>query len=481
MKKRKSLLYLSTVILMVAVLSFSALAATTTVSSQMAANSAAWWIAYNAGDTATCNALHSANTALASQTAGASGTTSFNANSGAWTVSNASGTTTSSGTANGKSTTVTYSTVSSSGSVTSASSSSYTASSISAYMASGGTTTGLVTSYNNAATVVTTTGSYGNSVATTSAANEVAVAKAVLGLTDSQAAQLQANLERAKAEYDSAQAKYDAAIASGDTVAAAAAQAAMNTAHNEAQAVRATYNYSGDSTSVGDGGYYNGTGGNSSGGYFTVDITPTYTIMASAGAGGSISPSGSQTVAKGGSKTFAIAPNSGFKIADVTVDGTSAGAVGSYTFSEVVGSHTISAVFKPTGLANITTVTLYDNTGVIINGNSIKSGYGVFADVSANYSDVSNVTVTAQYNFGSASKTVTMAETSSGEYQFPVNAESTQHSRCVYIPVATVDGTYKITFTITAIDAGGNLLTDTMMRTVTVKGNMYQDDFTGDS
>lgn len=75
-------------------------------------------------------------------------------------------------------------------------------------------------------------------------------------------------------------------------------------------------------------------------------IGSVYTINASAGANGSISPSGSSNVIQTGSKTFTIIPASGFKVEDVLVDGSSVGAVTSYTFSNVTGNHTISASFK---------------------------------------------------------------------------------------------------------------------------------------
>jgi hypothetical protein len=420
MKKRKPLLFVSTVILMIAVLSLSALASGS-VADQMAANSAAWWIAYNAGDTAACSALHDANVSLANQAAGSSGSASFNSGSGSWTITNSSGTTTSSSTTNGKSTTATYTTTSTSGSAsTAASSSSYTDSSIAAYMASGGTTSGLVTSYNNAATSVSTTGNYGDSVATTTAANEVAVVKAVLGLTDSQAAQLQASLESAKREFDTAQSMYNDAVSSGDTAAAATAQAAMDAAHDEAQAVRTSYNYSGDSDTAQDGGYYYGgsSPGGSGGGYFIVDITPNYTITATAGTGGTISPSGSRSVAKGGNITFTISPNSGYKISDVAVDGASIGVVGSYTFSNVTAGHSISATFKPSGYVDIHSTALYDYAGASLSGNSLKTGYGVFTSVNANYGDVHDVSVTARYNFGSGEKSIALAETANGVFQF---------------------------------------------------------------
>ncbi len=72
----------------------------------------------------------------------------------------------------------------------------------------------------------------------------------------------------------------------------------------------------------------------------------TYTITASAGDGGSISPSGSVSVREGLDKTFTITPGSGYHISDVLVDGTSVGAVSSYTFEDVQSKHTIEAVFS---------------------------------------------------------------------------------------------------------------------------------------
>ena len=78
----------------------------------------------------------------------------------------------------------------------------------------------------------------------------------------------------------------------------------------------------------------------------TLTLTVTAPIItASAGAGGSISPSGPMTVPAGGSQTFAIAPDGGHIIASVTVDGVNRGAISTYTFSNVTGDHTISAAF----------------------------------------------------------------------------------------------------------------------------------------
>ncbi|WP_072371309.1 S-layer homology domain-containing protein [Thermophilibacter mediterraneus] len=72
-------------------------------------------------------------------------------------------------------------------------------------------------------------------------------------------------------------------------------------------------------------------------------------IEASAGNGGSISPSGRVKVPLGADQTFAITANQGYEVADVTVDGTSVGAVTTYTFSDVKEAHTIKATFRTTG------------------------------------------------------------------------------------------------------------------------------------
>jgi hypothetical protein len=77
---------------------------------------------------------------------------------------------------------------------------------------------------------------------------------------------------------------------------------------------------------------------------FTV-TEPPLTITASAGAHGSITPSGSVSVPSGGSQTFSITPNTGYHVSNVLVDGGSVGAVTSYTFTNVTANHTISASF----------------------------------------------------------------------------------------------------------------------------------------
>ncbi|WP_418973853.1 S-layer homology domain-containing protein, partial [Agathobaculum butyriciproducens] len=81
---------------------------------------------------------------------------------------------------------------------------------------------------------------------------------------------------------------------------------------------------------------YNGGGGS---GY------SYYTIKATAGAGGSISPSGNVSVREGKDQTFTITPDKDYAVANVKIDGKSIGAVKSYTFENVRRTHTIEVIF----------------------------------------------------------------------------------------------------------------------------------------
>ena len=85
-----------------------------------------------------------------------------------------------------------------------------------------------------------------------------------------------------------------------------------------------------------------GTGGNEGGGGSGYSY---YTIKATAGSGGSISPSGSISVREGRDQTFTITPDKGYAVANVKIDGKSIGAVKSYTFENVRRTHTIEVIF----------------------------------------------------------------------------------------------------------------------------------------
>ena len=70
-----------------------------------------------------------------------------------------------------------------------------------------------------------------------------------------------------------------------------------------------------------------------------------YTIKATVGAGGSISPSGNVSVREGRDQTFTITPDKGYAVSNVKIDGKSIGAVKSYTFENVSRTHTIEVIF----------------------------------------------------------------------------------------------------------------------------------------
>jgi len=80
----------------------------------------------------------------------------------------------------------------------------------------------------------------------------------------------------------------------------------------------------------------------------TVYYTPTvtYTINATAGAGGSITPSGVVSVDEGNDQAFDIPPNTSYIVSDVAVDSVSQGRTNSYTFTNVTANHTIAASFE---------------------------------------------------------------------------------------------------------------------------------------
>ena len=77
----------------------------------------------------------------------------------------------------------------------------------------------------------------------------------------------------------------------------------------------------------------------------TITATTCSQITASAGTGGSISPSGVTTICDGSDQTYTITADPCYSITDVIVDGVSQGPISTYTFTGVTTDHTISASF----------------------------------------------------------------------------------------------------------------------------------------
>ena len=120
----------------------------------------------------------------------------------------------------------------------------------------------------------------------------------------------------------------------------------------------------------------------SSGGSTPAEPT-TFTITASAGQGGSITPSGNVSVAENGNQKFTITPSEGYEIADVKVDGQSVGKKTEYTFENVTKAHTIAATF--TEKAVILPDSIHEDfnegsmpTGWTVEGPSAKDNYNTW-------------------------------------------------------------------------------------------------------
>jgi hypothetical protein len=204
----------------------------------------------------------------------------------------------------------------------------------------------------------------------------------------------------------------------------------------------------------------------------------TYTITPNAGANGSISPATAVTVNSGASRVFTITPAAGYHVVSVLVDGSSVGAVTSYTFTNVTANRTISATF---GANAVTTYTLTYTAGAngSITGTSPQtvasgaSGTAVTATPAAGYhfvnwsdgstanprtdstvtasisvtatfaSDTHTLTPVAAAN-GSISPSGTITVTHAADQSFTITANSGYHIAGILVdgtPVATVQAT----------------------------------------
>ena len=111
---------------------------------------------------------------------------------------------------------------------------------------------------------------------------------------------------------------------------------------------------------------------------FAID---TYTITASAGSNGSISPSGDIVINYGDNQIFTITPDTGYHILDVTADGSSQSVITTYTFNNITANHTISATFEiDTHTLN---VTVFGNGSVVKDPDQINYNYGTIVTLTA--------------------------------------------------------------------------------------------------
>jgi|GEM_PF-6163083 len=182
-------------------------------------------------------------------------------------------------------------------------------------------------------------------------------------------------------------------------------------------------------------------------------VPPTvYTVTATAGSGGSISPNGSVSVTAGSNQTFTITPNSGYRINSITVDGVDQGTITTYTFTNVTGGHTINPIFTSTrggggGNSTLSTPTTPDYNA------SIKAGNG---------SD-STLTIAVNTENGTASVDIgTQKKLTSGETIITIPLIPNVDTYSVGIPVPELSSS----------DGQGSLILNTDAGSVTIPLNM---------
>jgi hypothetical protein len=168
--------------------------------------------------------------------------------------------------------------------------------------------------------------------------------------------------------------------------------------------------------------------------YLTVDATieedasTTYTVTASAGAGGTVSPSGANDVVEGNGINITATPNTGYAFTSWTVDGVeNASTDNPYAFVNVTANHTIAAVFKQ----------LYS-----INYNVASENKGSTSKVlSTEYSNVSDKW-TAPANYYTYSEGKTLTKWNDGVNDYIPGTEYTLAGNITIAPIYAANAKY---------------------------------------
>ena len=152
----------------------------------------------------------------------------------------------------------------------------------------------------------------------------------------------------------------------------------------------------------------------------------SFVLTVTQGSNGTISPA-TTTVNYGATQAFSITPATGYSISTVLIDGVNnSGAVsgGSYTFSSVSTTHTITATY----LANVNEVTFstlsgitYGSSPAVLSATSTSSLPVVFTSTTLSVCTVSGLTITVL-----AAGTCTVAANQSGDSNYSAAAQVTQ-------------------------------------------------------
>ena len=173
----------------------------------------------------------------------------------------------------------------------------------------------------------------------------------------------------------------------------------------------------------------------------------TYTITATAGANGTITPAGATTVNHGASQTYVITPDEYYTIDQVIVDGNVLpNPVASYTFSNVTADHTIEVTFVADAVGciapNITYTTNITETSATFNWNDTEA-----ASYTVRYKKVGDTTYTVVTGITDVTYDVTGLEEAT-EYVWNVKAvcvadeaESSWSVAVTFVTEETIDTT----------------------------------------
>lgn len=218
--------------------------------------------------------------------------------------------------------------------------------------------------------------------------------------------------------------------------------------------------------------YANSTITNPNNSWYKESCSSTYSIAATAGANGSISPLGATDVAQGSDQAYTVTPDAGYRVADVLVDGSSVGAVNSYTFTNVQATHTIEASFAISVIA----------TDLIVNGSFEQGSYfpvivGAWVDVKTGDTKLTGWTVEGWLNWHNSAQ---MRPVYDGNLVVDLNNGGTgTGTGTISQTFSTVAGqTYTLTFELAGpgIDAPGTnpaFFANPRQVTVEVAGQQY--------
>lgn len=163
----------------------------------------------------------------------------------------------------------------------------------------------------------------------------------------------------------------------------------------------------------------------------------TYTITATAGAGGGI-VCVPPVVDYGSGSTCTITPDIGYHVLDVLVDGLTVGPLSTYTFTNVTADHAVSAAFA-VNTYTITVAKAGTGTGTVT---SAPAGISCGADCSAVYDYGTSITLTAIADPDSVFEGWTGACSGGGTCTFAADSDR------------TVSATFERAITITSPNGG---------------------------